>query len=204
MLLLLLSQGDASTAQEVLDGLSVLTEACLQHGANVLLMTVMEVAQPEPEVEQQRVQLNKLIKQYAEGQAWASAAASGAAGGQDPAGGSNAQQRQDGSGQQQQQGNNSSGGGLTPVLRRGSPRVVLFDLASKLTWNGMDEETRWQMWDDGVHLTIDGYDLMGDLIAEALGTLVKQDIGSAAAVAAVGVNGSTGLANGTSDHKKAV
>jgi lysophospholipase L1-like esterase len=195
---MLWSAGDGSTADEVLDGLSVLTEACLRHGANVLLMTVLEVAQPEPKVEQQRVQLNNLIKQYTEGQAWAAAAAAA----QESAdGGSDAHQRQAGSGQQQQQGSSS----LTPVSRRGSPRVVLFDLASKLTWNGMDEEARWQMWDDGVHLTIDGYDLMGDLVSEALSTLVKQDIGSAAAAtAAAGLNGSAGIANGTSDHKKAV
>jgi lysophospholipase L1-like esterase len=73
--------------------------------------------------------------------------------------------------------------------------VELFDLASKLTWGGMDESTRWQMWDDGVHLTIDGYDLMGDLIVDALGPLVKKDLASAP------VNGSAAVANGTSDKK---
>jgi len=144
----------------VLQGLSVLTEACLQHGANVLLMTVMEVAQPEPRVEQQRLKLNSLIQQYVQDGSWTTAA-------QEAASSSN----------NSKQGTNSSSG--TPVSRRGAPRVVLFDLAQKLTWNQMDEETRWQMWDDGVHLTIDGYDLMGDLIVEALSPLVKQEIGAA-------------------------
>jgi lysophospholipase L1-like esterase len=160
-----------------------------------MLLTVLEVAQPEPKVEQQRVQLNKLLKQYAGGQAWAAAAAAAAAQGP-AAGGSNAQQ------QQQQQG----GSKLAPVFRRGQPRVVMFDLASKLTWSEMEEEPRWQIWDDGVHLTIDGYDLMGDLISDALSPLVEKDIGSAAAAAAAaaGLEGSAATANGTSDHKKAV
>lgn len=179
--------GDGSTADEVLAGLSVLTESCLQHGANVLLMTVMEVAQPELKVEQQRLKLNTLIKQYAQERSWAAAAedavsarSSSKTQGQPPAG---------------QQGSSSD-----PVSRRGDPRVELFDLASKLTWNGMDEETRWQMWDDGVHLTIDGYDLMGDLIVEALSPLVKQDVGAAAPAAAE--NGSTAVQNGTMNGKK--
>lgn len=79
--------------------------------------------------------------------------------------------------------------------------MVLFDLASKLTWGGMDEETRWQMWDDGVHLTIDGYDFMGDLIVEALGPLVQQDVGAAAAAAG---SGAAAEQNGTPDHKKSL
>jgi lysophospholipase L1-like esterase len=170
----------------VLEGLSVLTEACLQHGANVLLMTVMEVAEPEPRSEQQRLELNKFIKQYAQGDKWAAAAAAAAAGSADAP-------------QQQQQQQQQAVGG-SPVSRRGAPRVVLFDLASKLTWGGMDEETRWQMWDDGVHLTIDGYDLMGDLIVEALGPLVQHDVGQAAAGSAA----ATVEQNGTSDHKKSL
>lgn len=175
--------GDGSTADEVLQGLSVLVEACLRHGANVLLMTVMEVAQPEPRVEQQRQQLNALIKQYVQQRSWAGAA-------EDAASATSSNGSGGGSPQEQQQQHSS--GSSTPFGRRGAPRVELFDLAEQLTWSGMDEETRWHMWDDGVHLTIDGYDLMGDLIVAALGPLVKQDAGPAA------VNGST------SDHKKGV
>lgn len=176
--------GDGSTADEVLQGLSVLTEACLLHGANVLLMTVLEVADPQPKIEQQRQQLNTLIKQYVQERKWAAAAGDAVS-----TSSSNGLQQQPGSAQEQ------SSSSSTPVVRRGAPRVELFDLASKLTWGGMDENTRWQMWDDGVHLTIDGYDLMGDLIVDALGPLVKKDLGSAA------VNGSAAAANGTSDKK---
>lgn len=186
-----LPAGDASTAGEVLAGLSVLTEACLQHGANVLLMTVMEVAEPEPRSEQQRLELNRLIQQYVQGRKWAPAAEAGAA----AAGSGETPQ------QQQQSVAGQKGSGSTPMSRRGAPRVVLFDLASKLTWGGMDEETRWQMWDDGVHLTIDGYDFMGDLIVEALGPLVQQDVGAAAAAAG---SGAAAEQNGTPDHKKSL
>jgi hypothetical protein len=166
-------------ADEVLEGLSVLTESCLQHGANVLLMTVMEVAEPEPKVEQQRLKLNTLIKQYVQERKWVPAAEGAAS-------------ARSSSAAQGQQGSSSD-----PVSRRGAPRVELFDLASKLTWNGMDEETRWQMWDDGVHLTIDGYDLVGDLIVEALSPLVKQEVGAAAAA-----NGSAAVQNGIMNGKK--
>jgi hypothetical protein len=187
-LALCLCSGDYP-ADEVLEGLSVLTESCLQHGANVLLMTVMEVAQAAPKVEQQRLKLNTLIKQYVQERKWAPAAegaasarSSSTARGQPPSG---------------QHGNS-----YDPVSRRGAPAVQLFDLASKLTWSGMDEETRWQMWDDGVHLTIDGYDLMGELIMEALGPMVKQEVGAAAAAAAE--NGSAAVQDATANGKKVV
>lgn len=187
--------GDGSTAEEVLEGLSVLTEACLQHGANVMLMTVLEVAQPEPRVEQQRTKLNGLIKQYVQEQRWSGAAQAGAAA-------ANSTTSSSGSGATVQDApSKQQGGASTPVSRRGAPRVVLFDLAAQLTWNGMDEETRWQMWDDGVHLTIDGYDLMGDLIVGALGPLVKQEIGSKAAVANGTAHGGAST-NGVHERKK--
>lgn len=171
-----------------MEGLSVLTEACLQHGANVLLMTVMEVAEPAPRAEEQRLELNKLIKQYVAERKWASAADKAVS-----TSNSGSQHKQPPTSQQ-----SSTSDSSTPVARRGAPRVVLFDLAAKLTWQGMDDKTRWQMWDDGVHLTIDGYDHMGDLIVDALGPLVKQELGAAAATQ----NGAAHVQNGTADHKK--
>lgn len=162
----------------------MLTEACLRHGANVMLMTLMEVAEPEPKVEQQRQQLNELIRQYVKQQSWTAAADDAAA-----AAAASSSTNTDALQQQQQQSGAAGSGSSTPVSRRGAPRVVLFDLAVKLTWNGMDEETRWQMWDDGVHLTIDGYDLMGDLIVEALAPLVTKDIGASSATAAAAAAG---------------
>jgi hypothetical protein len=209
-----------SSAEEVLSGLAVLTEACLAHGANVMLMTVMEVAQPEPQVEQQRLRLNQLLLQYVQDGRWAAAAAAAAAAvaaaveGAGGGGSSGAQQQQQ---QQRKAGPDADGSSSSkaPVARRGAPRVVLFDLAAKLTWNSMDEEARWQIWDDGVHLTIDGYDLMGDLVVEALSPLVSQELGPPAAAAAGGAAGAAaaakvadvtaavhGVANSGVSHKK--
>jgi hypothetical protein len=152
-----------------MQGLRVLVEACLQHGANVLLMTVLEVAEILPSVEQQRLQLNTLIQQYVQERSWAQVAAAG----------SNSPQLAQATRAQQQQQQQ------TPVARRGAPKVVLFDLAAQLTWHGMSQEARWEYWDDGVHLSRDGYDLMGSHIAAALCPLIKAELPAAASDAAV-------------------
>ena len=50
-----------------------------------------------------------------------------------------------------------------------------FDLKSKIPYHSLTEEQRETYWDDGLHLTAEGYDWMGDHIADALIPLVKQD-----------------------------
>jgi lysophospholipase L1-like esterase len=43
-----------------------------------------------------------------------------------------------------------------------------FDLYSIIPYANADEDTREKLWDDGLHLTIEGYKLMGDAIAVGL------------------------------------
>ena len=43
-----------------------------------------------------------------------------------------------------------------------------FDLKSAIPYHGMDKQRREQIWDDGLHLTDQGYDLMGEVISEKL------------------------------------
>lgn len=155
--------GDDSTAEEVLAGLDVLVQMCLKHGSNVLLMTLTEVAMPVEAVEKQRRRLNQLIQAYVLQEKWDK---SGTA-----AGGSGALA--------------AAGGG--PASRRSKPRVHLLDLAAVLPYESMPEEQRWEVWDDGVHLTMAGYDRLGEVIANALLPLMQDElrrINAAAAIAA--------------------
>ncbi|KAF8060539.1 hypothetical protein HT031_004716 [Scenedesmus sp. PABB004] len=161
--------GNESTPAEVAAGLDVLVQACLAHGAHVLLMTLMEVAQPEPGVEAARAALNDLLRDYVSQRAWDKGAApGGSAGGGAPAPlpAPAAAAARGGGG----------GGAPTPVARRGAPAVHLFDLAAALPFQGLPEEQRWQLWDDGVHLTMAGYDHLGGLVADALLPLVDHEL----------------------------
>jgi len=54
------------------------------------------------------------------------------------------------------------------ILEHEQERFYSFDLKSALPYYTMDEERREQIWDDGLHLTDNGYDFMGELIAERL------------------------------------
>jgi hypothetical protein len=144
--------------------LDVLVQMCLKHGTNVLLMTLTEVAMPVEGVEKQRRQLNALIKDYALQQKWDKAAAPGSSG---PA--------------VAPASSPASGG---PASRRSKPRVHLFDLAEALPYEAMPEEQRWEVWDDGVHLTMAGYDRLGQLVAGALLPLMQTELKQIEAAAA--------------------
>lgn len=122
----------------------------------MLLLTVMEVANPVDKVEQQRQQLNKLIAEYVQQRKWESQASAG------------------GDQQQQQQRHN----------RRSKAEVFLFDLAAALPFEGMNEQQRWDVWDDGVHLTMAGYEHMGTLITEALVPHIQREMKRVAALQA--------------------
>ena len=50
-----------------------------------------------------------------------------------------------------------------------------FDLKSKIPFHSLTNEEKETYWDDGLHLTAEGYDWMGDKIADAFIPLVKQD-----------------------------
>jgi len=47
-------------------------------------------------------------------------------------------------------------------------KIILFDLSKELPANSIPEDQKKLYWDDGVHLTVEGYDHMGDIIFEAL------------------------------------
>lgn len=54
-------------------------------------------------------------------------------------------------------------------------RSYTFDLYKKLPYKALNEFKRQLYWDDGVHLTEEGYKWMGDQIADALVPLVLGD-----------------------------
>lgn len=147
--------GEHSTAQDVLQGLQDLVQRCLAHGANVLLMTLLEIAGPEQGVEQQRRLLNAEIKKYVAGRARESPGGSGAAA-----------------------ADGAAAEAATAPARRAAPAVHLLDLSLLLPYEALDSKLRWELWDDGVHLTTAGYDWMGGVVATALLPLIQAEIGS--------------------------
>lgn len=142
-------------------GLDVLVQKCLKHGANVLLMTLLEVAMPQEQVEQQRQKLNSMIKDYVVQRNWDKQEAASNSSTQQPgaAAAAGGAKRSDGS-----------------AVRRTKPQVHLFDLSKALPYEALDQQQQWDFWDDGVHLTMAGYDHMGGLIAEALLPLMQQEL----------------------------
>ena len=58
-----------------------------------------------------------------------------------------------------------------------TPLMILisykFDLWSVIRYTGIDDETRQRIWDDGLHLTKDGYNIMGKAVAARLFELLQ-------------------------------
>lgn len=52
-------------------------------------------------------------------------------------------------------------------------RVV--DLKSKIPYHSASESFQREMFDDGLHLTGRGYDLMGTVVGERLVSLIKEE-----------------------------
>lgn len=50
------------------------------------------------------------------------------------------------------------------------------DLYSKIPYASLDEAVRDRLWDDGLHLTEEGYNLMGDVIAERLIEILREQV----------------------------
>lgn len=48
-----------------------------------------------------------------------------------------------------------------------------FDLWSAIRYHGVDEATRDRIWNDGVHLNSDGYEMMGNIVAAHLLQLIQ-------------------------------
>lgn len=49
-----------------------------------------------------------------------------------------------------------------------------FDLKSAIPYHDMEEQRQKQIWDDRLHFTAQGYDLMGEVIAQRLLELLRQ------------------------------
>lgn len=49
------------------------------------------------------------------------------------------------------------------------------DLYSKIPYKKLDEAARERLWDDGLHLTEVGYNLMGEVIAERLFEILREE-----------------------------
>ncbi|KAH8690504.1 SGNH hydrolase-type esterase domain-containing protein [Talaromyces proteolyticus] len=62
------------------------------------------------------------------------------------------------------------------IMEHKEDRFFAFDLKSVIPYHSMDAERRQEIWDDGLHFTDKGYDLMGHLIAERLIELLKETL----------------------------
>ncbi|KAJ6041591.1 SGNH hydrolase [Penicillium canescens] len=63
------------------------------------------------------------------------------------------------------------------ILAHQSERIHAFDLHSKIPYHTGSENFREEIFDDGLHLTARGYDLMGSMIGEHLANLLKEEKG---------------------------
>ncbi|POR36519.1 Uncharacterized protein TPAR_03209 [Tolypocladium paradoxum] len=61
------------------------------------------------------------------------------------------------------------------ILAHKQPNFYAFDLLSKIPYHSLSKQDRDMYWDDGVHLTGDGYDWMGGHIADALLHILSQE-----------------------------
>ncbi|KAL9631031.1 MAG: hypothetical protein Q9164_006110 [Protoblastenia rupestris] len=59
------------------------------------------------------------------------------------------------------------------ISKHEEDRFYTFDLWSVIRYTGIDEETRERIWDDGLHLTKDGYSIMGKAVAARLFELLR-------------------------------
>jgi lysophospholipase L1-like esterase len=56
----------------------------------------------------------------------------------------------------------------------GNKGLVLIDVESTFAYFSLSAERRAQLFDDGVHLTVYGYELLGDLVAQGLMNAMDQ------------------------------
>ncbi|KAH7128007.1 SGNH hydrolase-type esterase domain-containing protein [Dactylonectria estremocensis] len=61
------------------------------------------------------------------------------------------------------------------ILTHSHPNFYAFDLYSHLPYHSLAEAERDLYWDDGLHLTADGYEWMGEHIANGLIRILQQE-----------------------------
>ncbi|KAG9243385.1 putative GDSL-like lipase/acylhydrolase [Calycina marina] len=60
------------------------------------------------------------------------------------------------------------------IMNDGRRNVYKLDLHAAIPYHAMDKEEREKIWDDGLHLTPEGYERMGKVVAERLVELIKE------------------------------
>ncbi|RDW84422.1 hypothetical protein BP6252_02012 [Coleophoma cylindrospora] len=75
------------------------------------------------------------------------------------------------------------------ILNHTQENFYTFDLFHAIPWASMDDEQRALIWDDGVHFTPQGYDLLGSMLADRIVELVqgRQEMGAGSDDVAEGV-----------------
>ncbi|KAF7546634.1 hypothetical protein G7Z17_g8299 [Cylindrodendrum hubeiense] len=61
------------------------------------------------------------------------------------------------------------------IMNHQQPNFHSFDLKSHIPYHSLSEADREKYWDDGLHLRDDGYDWMGDHIANALIRIIREE-----------------------------
>ncbi|TVY85452.1 hypothetical protein LSUE1_G000153 [Lachnellula suecica] len=61
------------------------------------------------------------------------------------------------------------------IMKHDGGNSHAIDLAARIPFENMTEEERRDIWDDGVHFTEKGYDLMGSVIAERLSEIISAE-----------------------------
>ncbi|KAH7354763.1 SGNH hydrolase-type esterase domain-containing protein [Rhexocercosporidium sp. MPI-PUGE-AT-0058] len=61
------------------------------------------------------------------------------------------------------------------ILGHRASNYYTYDLHKAVPYWGMSEERRREIWDDTLHFTVKGYDLVGKLLADRIVELVKQE-----------------------------
>jgi hypothetical protein len=166
-------------------GLEQLVHLCLDHGASVMLMTLLEVPEAEPELQQQCQQLNALIRKFVSSQAQ-----------QQPATAAIGNQRPDSSrpvtaeihmrgaagaaaaGRPNKLGDRAGVSSAHPS--RTEQTVALCDLATYLPYSELSEQERWELWHNDMQLTVDGYNAVGLLLFNSLVPRVKRELATPA------------------------
>lgn len=59
------------------------------------------------------------------------------------------------------------------IINHQQERYYSFDLYSAIRYTDIDKDLREKLWDDGLHLTSEGYKVMGDVIADRMLELLK-------------------------------
>lgn len=129
--------------------LELVWNIALDTGANVLALTVLEAAASSDRMLRKRDQLNAMIKDHQQERLYVSTPFQ----------------------------NWRTHPFAFDCLPHSDSQAIsyTFDLYRNIPYASLDEATREKLWDDGLHLTKEGYDMMGDLIAGRLFEILRGD-----------------------------